>query len=146
MGGIRFEEIREEHLRQVLGIYMYYVQNTTATFHAHALALDEMRGLVIFDDPKYRTYVIFDDDTLCGYVLLTQHKRREAYDGTAEVTIYLKRGIRAEASEAARFASSKNTPKGGTYTRSSPRYAAKTWIASDCLSETDMRNAPTTGK
>lgn len=105
MGGIRFEEIREEHLRQVLDIYMYYVQNTTATFHAHALTLDEMRELVIFDDPKYRTYVIFDDDALCGYVLLTQHKRREAYDGTAEVTIYLKRGYpgRGIGSRALRF-------------------------------------------
>lgn len=90
MNKIKFEEIQETHLTKVLEIYTYYVLNTTATFHAHVLDLEEMRELVVFDSPKYKTFVIYDEDTLCGYVILTQHKKREAYDGTAEVTVYLK--------------------------------------------------------
>jgi L-amino acid N-acyltransferase YncA len=85
-----FEEIREDHLSAVLEIYNYYVLNSTATFHEHLLNLDEMREIVFFENPKYKTYVIIDDHDLCGYVLLTQYKKREAYNITAEVTIYLK--------------------------------------------------------
>ena len=85
-----FEELSEEFLPEVLSIYTYYVLNSTATFHAHVLSLDEMREIVFFDSPKYKTYLIKSDASVCGYVLLTQYKKREAYDKTAEVTIYLK--------------------------------------------------------
>jgi hypothetical protein len=48
-----------------------------------------MKEIVFFANPKYQTYAVMDGDHLRGYVLLTQHKKREAYDKTAEVTIYL---------------------------------------------------------
>lgn len=90
MDMIRFEEIRDEHLNSVLDIYNYYVVNTTATFHDHALSVDEMRKLVLFDNPRYRTFIILCETNICGYVILKRHKEREAYDKTAEVTVYLK--------------------------------------------------------
>jgi len=86
----RFKELTEEDLPEVAKIYNHYVLNTSATFHAHPLSIDEMRGLVFFETPKYKTYTIVDDQCLFGYLIITQHKKREAYDGTAEVTIYLK--------------------------------------------------------
>jgi Sortase and related acyltransferases len=86
----RFVKMSEEYLPEVLAIYNYYVKNDTATFHIDLLNLEEMRPIVFFDNPKYQTFLIFKGDDLCGYVLLTQYKKREAYDGTAEVTIYLK--------------------------------------------------------
>lgn len=85
-----FKELTPEELPAVLEIYNYYVLNSTATFHMHVLSLEKMRSLVFFDDPKYKTFLITNDDELCGYVLLTRFKTREAYDGTAEVTVYLK--------------------------------------------------------
>ncbi len=85
-----FEEIRNEHLQEVLGIYTYYVLNTTSTFHARTLSMEEMKELVIFDSQIYKTFTIYYNGNLCGYVILTQHKKREAYDGSAEVTVYLK--------------------------------------------------------
>ncbi len=90
MNKYRFEELKEEYLPEVASIYNYYVLNTSATFHAHPLSTDEMRELVFFESPRYKTYAIVDDHTLFGYLIITQHKKREAYDGTAEVTIYLK--------------------------------------------------------
>ncbi len=90
MNNINFEEIKEEHLQAALDIYTHYVLNTTATFHAHALTIDEMRQLVIFENEKYRTFMIKQDKSICGYVIMTQYKTREAYNSTAEVTVYLK--------------------------------------------------------
>lgn len=90
METISFEKVSDETLPEVLKIYTYYVLNTTATFHAHALSEAEMREIVFFENPKYCTYAIRQNDTIAGYVILTQHKKREAYDATAEITIYLK--------------------------------------------------------
>jgi phosphinothricin acetyltransferase len=92
MENIIFEEAKEEHLQELLDIYTYYVLNTTATFHDHTVTMDEMRSLVIFDNPVYRTFIMRMDRSriICGYVILTQHKKREAYDKTAEITVYLR--------------------------------------------------------
>ncbi len=85
-----FRAMEERFLDEVLEIYCHYVLNTTATFHAHAPTRDEMRALVFFARERYRTFVILAGDEVCGYVLVCQHKPREAYDGTAEVSVYLK--------------------------------------------------------
>ncbi len=87
-----FEKIKEEHLADVLQIYNHYVLNTTATFHAQELNLIEMRKLVFFENPRYQTFVMFSDAECYGYVFISQHKKREAYDATGEVSVYLKPG------------------------------------------------------
>jgi phosphinothricin acetyltransferase len=100
------EELREEHLPEVLEIYNYYILNTTVTFHSHELSADEMRELVFFDSDKYKAFIIKEDEKTCGYVILTQYRKREAYDGTAEVTVYLRHDCcgRGLGSMAVRFA------------------------------------------
>ncbi|SHI09666.1 phosphinothricin acetyltransferase [Sporobacter termitidis DSM 10068] len=94
MQNVAIEEIREEHLKDVLDIYNYYVLNSTATWHYHPLEPAEMRPLVFSGDRRYRTYVIKTDGELCGYVSVRQFKAREAYGDTAEIGIYLKNGCR----------------------------------------------------
>ncbi|WP_029192538.1 GNAT family N-acetyltransferase [Paenibacillus harenae] len=86
---MHFIEIEEHHLSRVLTIYNYYVTNTTVSFHAKELSLDEMRNHVMHGNPRYKTYVIHDQDSMVGYALLTQHKNKQAYDVTAEVSIYI---------------------------------------------------------
>lgn len=90
MSDYLFKEAREEHISDLLDIYNYYVLNTTATFHSKSLTEEAMKELIFFNNPKYRTFVIVKDEIICGYVLLTQHKSREAYDRTGEVTVYLR--------------------------------------------------------
>lgn len=90
MDNVAFEEIREEHIDEVLAIYTHYVQNTSITFHMCALSKAQMRDMLIFDNPRYKTYVIKTDGVIAGYVSLHQYKTREAYRDTAEVTVYLK--------------------------------------------------------
>lgn len=86
---VDFFEITKAHLPQVLEIYNHYIQNSTATFHKQPLTLEEMRRIVFFTNPRLKTFVIIDRDTLCGYCILGSYKEREAYNITAEVTIYL---------------------------------------------------------
>ncbi len=87
-----FEIINEQHIDEVRAIYLYYINHSTATFHKKQISRDEMRDLVVFSNPKYEGYIIKNNGEICGYVLLTQYKVREAFDQTAEVTIYLKNG------------------------------------------------------
>lgn len=89
MNHCRFEVMTEAYLPQVLEIYNYYILNSTATFHSHPLTLAEMRDILFFEDPKYTSYAILDDDELCGYCILCPFKKREAYTISAEITVYL---------------------------------------------------------
>ncbi|MCG7379201.1 N-acetyltransferase family protein [Paenibacillus sp. ACRSA] len=82
-------EVSEQHLARLQAIYNYYVSHTTVSFHTEELTLDEMRSNVMNGHPRYQTYVIEERDVIIGYALLTQHKNKQAYDGTAEVTIYI---------------------------------------------------------
>lgn len=86
---VGFVEITESYLPQVLEIYNHYIQNSTATFHIQPLTLEEMRRIVFFTDPRLKTYIALDREKLTGYCILGRYKEREAYDITAEVTIYL---------------------------------------------------------
>lgn len=104
---IRYEEVNDAHLKELLEIYNYYVTNSTATFQISLLNLDMIKEQLIFKEDCYKSYVILDKgnkgnendgnnqnnqdskDTICGYVALTQHKKREAFDITAEVALYL---------------------------------------------------------
>jgi L-amino acid N-acyltransferase YncA len=89
MVNYHFLALQEAQLPIIRKIYNYYIKNTTATFHTQPLTPGEMRELVFFNSPKYQTYAICHQEQVYGYVLLTQHKKRAAYDRTAEVALYL---------------------------------------------------------
>ncbi|WP_245976130.1 GNAT family N-acetyltransferase [Paenibacillus prosopidis] len=86
---IIFEGIQEKHLSKIRDIYNYYVLNTTISFHTEALTINEIRASVMNQNAKYKSYVIVEEELIKGYILITQHKNKQAYDVTAEVTIYL---------------------------------------------------------
>lgn len=85
-----FTELREEHLLEVLGIYNYYVLNTTVSFHTEPLSLDEMRLSVLNNDARFKSYVIEHGGEMQGYVLIARHKNKQAYDSSGEISVYLK--------------------------------------------------------
>jgi len=93
LGKISFSGLTEAELPEILRIYNYYVLNSTATFHLEPLSEKEMRELVFFNHPRYRTFVIRDESGILGYVLLCPFNKREAYSRTAEVTIYLRHDV-----------------------------------------------------
>ena len=92
---LRFEEVEESHLEALLEIYNDYVKNSTATFQIIELKLAAFQEQLIFKEPYFKSYTIVDqgkEDVICGYASLFQHKKREAFDITAEIALYLSDG------------------------------------------------------
>jgi L-amino acid N-acyltransferase YncA len=89
MSACTFHEVTEAHLPELREIYNYYVRETTISFHMEEQSLSEMKQNVMHANPRYPAYVIQRDGIMQGYVLITQHKSKQAYDWTGEVTIYL---------------------------------------------------------
>jgi L-amino acid N-acyltransferase YncA len=87
---VKFIEMREEHLPLVREIYDYYVQNTAATFHIGEVSIADLKEFIHIAHPRYKSYLITREGEIYGYAYLTHFKKREAYDRTAEVTVYLK--------------------------------------------------------
>lgn len=87
---LTFRDIRENDFPVIKDIYDWYIKNSTATFHTEPIQIQQLKQFIFIDHPLYRSYFIYNDNSLAGYCILTNHKPRQAYDRTAEVTIYLK--------------------------------------------------------
>lgn len=86
---LSFVEIIEEDLQEVKKIYDWYIENSTATFHTEPIKIDQLKEFVCIGHPVYKSYLIYQDDKIAGYCYLSNYKKRQAYDRTAEVTLYL---------------------------------------------------------
>lgn len=86
---IAFETYTSQYLEQVRGTYNYFVAHTTVSFDLQAFSPDQMRQLIEPVSELYRSYVVFYEGRYAGYLLLTQHKKKPAFNVSAEVTIYL---------------------------------------------------------
>lgn len=89
---LRFVDLTESDLYAVKIIYDWYIQHSTATFHTEPIQIDQLKEFIYLNHPVYKSYLIYEDDHLAGYCILTNHKKRQAYDRTAEITIYLAQG------------------------------------------------------
>jgi phosphinothricin acetyltransferase len=74
---------------RLLSVYNHYVRTSTATFHTEEIDETTFRGLLFPGYPRFDSWAVLADGALAGYVILARYKPREAYDGSAEVTIYL---------------------------------------------------------
>lgn len=86
---IEFKPISKENINKALTIYNWYVLNSTATFHLEAIASEELEKMVSIGHPKYQSFLILHDDVVCGFCYLSQFRYKEAYDKSAEITLYL---------------------------------------------------------
>jgi phosphinothricin acetyltransferase len=87
---ITFESLKESDLPEVKKIYDWFISHSTATFHTEPIQVDELKEFLYVDHPLYKSYLIYADKEIAGYCFLTNYKKRQAYDRTAELTIYLK--------------------------------------------------------
>jgi len=86
-------EIEDKDYPVVKEIYDYYVLNSTATFSTSEVPVTELKESILTGHAKYKSYIIKTDGTVCGFCYLSQYRKRQAYDRTAEVTLYLKPGF-----------------------------------------------------
>ena len=86
---IAFKDIEEKNLSEVKKIYDWYIQNSTATFHTEPITVEQLKEFIFILHPIYKSYLIYEANNVAGYCFLTYYKKRQAYDRTAEITIYL---------------------------------------------------------
>ncbi len=89
---IMFREANLNDLHFVLDLYNYYILNTTATFDYEKITLEELQARLSYNSTKYKTFLVCDrvDKNIMGFCFLKQFKKKPAYDGSAEIGIYLK--------------------------------------------------------
>jgi L-amino acid N-acyltransferase YncA len=87
---IEFKEIADQDFPAIKEIYDWYIANSTATFHTEPIRIEQLKEFIFVNHPLYKSYLIFTGNDLAGYCFLTYYKNRQAYNRTAEVTIYLK--------------------------------------------------------
>jgi L-amino acid N-acyltransferase YncA len=90
---IEFKPLSKENIADALSIYNWYVLNSTATFHLEAVAQSELERMVSLGHTKYRSFIITLDNEVCGFCYLSQFRYKEAYDKSAEITLYLEQGF-----------------------------------------------------
>lgn len=84
-----FKHLETSDIPFLMDIYNHFVVHTTYSFHMEPVALPEFTDSVVHPNPRYQTYVILLDEKPQGYVQVMPHKKKQAYDTTGEVTIYL---------------------------------------------------------
>ena len=87
---IQFIDIQGSDFEFIKEIYDFYILNSTATYYTEKISVNELKEFIPVNHKKYRSYLIKANDTHCGFCYLSQYKKRQAYDRTAEVSLYLK--------------------------------------------------------
>jgi L-amino acid N-acyltransferase YncA len=87
---IELVELQEQDFEFVKEVYDWYILNSTATFHTEPISIDELKSIIPVGHPKYKSFIIRNKGEAYGYCYISRYKPRQAYDRTAEITIYLK--------------------------------------------------------
>lgn len=80
----------EHDLSAIKDIYNYAVLNTTATYDINPRDDKYFANMLREHTGKYLLAVYEDNGDIIGYVALSQFSRRDAYDITAELSVYVK--------------------------------------------------------
>lgn len=87
---LQFNIIKDSDYAQILELYNYYIQKSTATFHLKDLTLNDIKDSLPTNHEIYKTYTIFYKNEFCGFCYINNWKPRQAYLRSAELTLYLK--------------------------------------------------------
>jgi len=93
---LEFKRISKENIADALAIYNWYVLNSTATFHLEAVPQEELERMVSMGHSKYESFIIEYDNEVSGFCYLSQFRYKEAYDSSAEITLYLNQNSRGK--------------------------------------------------
>lgn len=87
---IQLIDLEAKDFTVIKEIYDYYIIHSTATFHTQEITIGELKESMMVAHPKYKSFLIYYGGEVAGYCYFCPYKKRQAYDRTAEVTIYLK--------------------------------------------------------
>jgi len=86
---IEFKRITKDNIAGALNVYNWYVLNSTATFHLDEIPQKELERMISMGHSKYESFIIVCDNEISGFCYLSQFRYKEAYDASAEITLYL---------------------------------------------------------
>jgi phosphinothricin acetyltransferase len=89
---IEFDELTERDFEFIKEIYDYYIEHSTATYYTEKISIEELKRFIPCQDEKYKSYMINVENECFGFCYFSRYKQRQAYDRTAEISIYLKPG------------------------------------------------------
>jgi L-amino acid N-acyltransferase YncA len=89
---IHFVDLTESDFELIKEIYDYYIENSTATYYTEKIPISVLKEFIPLNHKKYRSYMVKCDNEPCGFCYFTQYKKRQAYDRTSEISLYLKPG------------------------------------------------------
>jgi L-amino acid N-acyltransferase YncA len=75
---------------QIAEIYNFYIKNTHQTFETEPLGADEMQKRIADISGDYPYLVAEENGEIYGYAHASRFKMRQAYEFSAEVSIYVK--------------------------------------------------------
>jgi L-amino acid N-acyltransferase YncA len=87
---MNIRKVNSDDAAQIAEIYNYYIKNTHQTFETEALSADEMGERIAKIIEDYPYLVAEDEGEIYGYAYAAQFKMRQAYEFSAEVSIYVK--------------------------------------------------------
>lgn len=77
-----------DDLAEIAGIYNHYILNSAATFHSEKMSATELEEFLYISHPRYASFSIRDHGDLIGFSYLTHYKKRQAYDRSAEMSLF----------------------------------------------------------
>ncbi len=87
---VEFVTVTQDDLEEIAEIYNHYIEHSTATFHTRKVSGKDMEEFLPLSHPRYPSFLIREGGMTIGYCYLYRYKNREAYDRSAELSIYLK--------------------------------------------------------
>lgn len=94
MEDVKLRVANPEDAEELLGIYTYYVENTSITFEWKVPSIEEFRSRIENTLRKYPYIVAVHNEKIIAYAYASPFKTRAAYDWAIETSIYVHKDFR----------------------------------------------------
>ena len=94
MSNYKFRKAELRDAESILKVYEYYIKNTAITFEWTIPSIEEFRTRIEKTLKKYPYIVVEKDSEIIGYCYTGPFVGREAYDWSAQTSIYIKNSER----------------------------------------------------
>ena len=91
---IRYVEDRDAE--SIAEIYNYYVENTTFTGDETPFSEEHMKNKIKDISKDYPWLVLEENSQILGYIYLNQWRFKSAYRHSAELSVYIRNGVRTK--------------------------------------------------
>ena len=93
---LTIRQATETDLAGITEIFNEAIEKTTASFFLERRTVEDMRNWLDAHDERHPVLVAETDGLIAGWTSLTQWSERQAYDGTAETSFYVRESHRGQ--------------------------------------------------